>query len=60
MIVVGSIEPDPVRSVKEDVPPVSTEAAVAGVHEARYVLGWDPHDRLIDYLETLFAERQAA
>ena len=24
------------------------------------VLGWDPHDRLIDYLETLIAERQAA
>ena len=24
------------------------------------VLGWDPHDRLIDYLESLIAERQAA
>jgi len=24
------------------------------------VLGWDPHERLIDYLETLIAERQAA
>src|SRR3954451_17280141 len=24
------------------------------------VLGWDPHDRLIDYLEILIAERQAA
>jgi glutathione synthase/RimK-type ligase-like ATP-grasp enzyme len=24
------------------------------------VLGWDPHDRLIDYLETLISERQAA
>ena len=24
------------------------------------VLGWDPHDRLIDHLETLMAERQAA
>src|SRR5205085_12339506 len=24
------------------------------------VLGWDPHDRLIDYLETLITERQAA
>jgi hypothetical protein len=24
------------------------------------VLGWDPHDRLIDHLEHLMAERQAA
>jgi glutathione synthase/RimK-type ligase-like ATP-grasp enzyme len=24
------------------------------------VLGWDPHDRLIDYLEALISERQAA
>jgi hypothetical protein len=24
------------------------------------VLGWDPHDRLIDHLERLMAERQAA
>jgi hypothetical protein len=24
------------------------------------VLGWDPHDRLIDYIETLIRERQAA
>jgi glutathione synthase/RimK-type ligase-like ATP-grasp enzyme len=24
------------------------------------VLGWDPHDRLIDYLETLFKEKVAA
>jgi hypothetical protein len=24
------------------------------------VLGWDPHDRLIDYLETQITERQAA
>ena len=24
------------------------------------VLGWDPHDRLIDYLETLFREKVAA
>jgi hypothetical protein len=23
------------------------------------VLGWDPHDRLIDYLETLVAESKA-
>ena len=24
------------------------------------VLGWDPHDRLIDYLETLIREKAAA
>ena len=24
------------------------------------VLGWDPHERLIDYLETLFREKVAA
>ena len=24
------------------------------------VLGWDPHDRLIDYLETLITEKVAA
>jgi hypothetical protein len=24
------------------------------------VLGWDPHDRLIDALETMLKERQAA
>jgi glutathione synthase/RimK-type ligase-like ATP-grasp enzyme len=30
------------------------------VAEPFKVLGWDPHDRLIDHLETLIAERQAA